>query len=94
MIGERKTDARRGWHSTWIGAVPGSAEAFARILGVADHRPNAPAHHFDDFSSYDTGVVHFLLADGSVLFLNDHMDVRVYDGLATRAGGEVVVGGF
>jgi prepilin-type N-terminal cleavage/methylation domain-containing protein len=41
-------------------------------------------------SSMHTGGSHHLLCDGSVRFLNQTMDVKTYDGLATRAGGEVL----
>jgi len=89
MVGERKTDAIRGWYSTWIGAVPEGEEAFVRVLGAADHAPNSSTNHFEDFSSYDPGGVHFLFGDGRVQFLSEHIvDLGVYHGLATRAGGE------
>jgi len=88
MVGERKTDVDQGWFSTWIGVIPKGQDAFIRILGVADHVPNAPVNHIDDFSSYDPGGVHFLFSDGHVLFLNETIDLRVYSGMATRAGGE------
>ena len=90
VVGERKTDAKLGWYSTWIGAVPEGEEAFARVLGAADHVPNSRANHFDDFSSNDPGGVHFLLGDGSVRFLNETINLEIYHGLATRAGGEVI----
>ncbi|WP_437193459.1 DUF1559 domain-containing protein [Planctomicrobium sp. SH527] len=41
-------------------------------------------------SSQHTGGAHHLLADGSVQFLSQNLDVNVYDSLTTRAGGEVV----
>ncbi|MGH7199170.1 MAG: DUF1559 domain-containing protein, partial [Planctomycetaceae bacterium] len=88
-VGERKTDASLGWYSTWVGVVPEGEEAFARVLGVADHNPNSPAAHLDDFSSYHEGGVFFLFGDGRVRFLSENVDHGIYRGLATRAGGEV-----
>ncbi len=41
-------------------------------------------------SSFHTGGAHHLLCDGSVRFLSETMDVLLYDGLASRDGGEVL----
>jgi len=68
----------------------GGEEAFARILGVADHVPNSPVGHFDDFSSPDKLGVHFVFGDGSVRFLNEGIDLAVFQSMATRAGEDVV----
>lgn len=87
MIGER--GSRLGG-SLWQGNIPEAAEPHARILGVADHGPNAPDAHFEDFSSYHTGGVNFMRADVSVSFLSDSIDLQVFKALSTRAGGEVV----
>lgn len=76
--------------SVWHGNIQGAAESFARILGVADHAPNDPAGHFEDFSSFHPSGVNFLRGDGSVSFFSQNIDLVVYQGLATRAGGEVV----
>ncbi|MEX2285672.1 MAG: DUF1559 domain-containing protein [Planctomycetaceae bacterium] len=94
IVGERKTDVDQEWFSTWAGAVPQGEEHLARILGVADHTPNHPATHFDDFSSHDAGGVHFVFGDGHVKFLSETIDLAVFQGLATRAGGEYVEGDF
>ncbi|MBX3442298.1 MAG: DUF1559 domain-containing protein [Planctomyces sp.] len=51
--------------------------------------PNSIAQDYGP-SSMHVGGAHHLLADGSVRFLNDSLDVNVYDALTTRAGGEVV----
>lgn len=40
-------------------------------------------------SSQHTGGAHHLLADASVQFLSQNLDVNVYDALTTRNGGEV-----
>jgi prepilin-type N-terminal cleavage/methylation domain-containing protein len=85
LVGERSS---RLDHSTWTGVVPGGEEAFARVLGVADHAPNHPQSHFDDFSSYHTRGVHFLLGDGSARFVGQSIALNVYQALCTRAGGE------
>jgi prepilin-type N-terminal cleavage/methylation domain-containing protein len=85
FIGER--DAQRG-NSLWAGVVQGANAAMARVVGIADHAPNDPHHHFDDFASYHPGGVHFLAGDGSVQRINNQIDMNVYQALCTRGGGE------
>ncbi len=85
MVGERGT--KRG-SSVWAGVVEGANEAMARVVGVGDHVPNDPHHHFDDFASFHPGGVHFLYGDGSVQRMNNQIDIRVYQALCTRSGGE------
>jgi prepilin-type processing-associated H-X9-DG protein len=41
------------------------------------------------FGSRHTGGAQFAMADGSVRFLTENIDVRVYSALGTRDGGEV-----
>lgn len=92
FVGERRTDSKHSpaWRSTWIGSVPEGEEAHARIIGVTDHPPNAPSGHLDDFSSSHGEVVHFLMGDGHVRGITQHIDIDLYRALATIAGGEVV----
>jgi prepilin-type N-terminal cleavage/methylation domain-containing protein len=85
IVGERS--ARLG-NSVWAGVVPGANSAMARVVGIADHPPNDPGHHFDDFASHHPGGVQFLLADGSVQRINNQIEMAVYQALCTRAGGE------
>lgn len=89
LVGERRTNEADGWYSTWPGMVAQGAEAFQRILGSADHVPNDPAAHFDDFSSNHEGGALFVLGDGSVHFVSENIDHGVYTGLATISGGEI-----
>jgi prepilin-type processing-associated H-X9-DG protein len=44
----------------------------------------------EDYSSWHTGGVHFLFGDGRVRFLNENVDYQLFQGIATRAGGEVI----
>lgn len=90
FVGERKTKPTDGWHSTWVGIIPTGEERFPRILGSADHTPNNPAGHFDDFSSYHTTGGHFLMGDGRVKMIGTNIDENVYKHLATRAGREPI----
>lgn len=87
MIGER--DSRLGG-SIWHGHLSEANQPDARIVGVADHLPNDPVGHFEDFRSYHPGGVNFLRADGSVRMYSQTMDHSVYQAMATVSGGEVV----
>jgi len=87
IVGER--NSKLGG-SVWTGVIEGVAESLARVVGIADHSPNTPAAHYDDFSSYHPSGVHFLLGDGSVSRYHDTIDHAVYQALCTRGGGEAV----
>lgn len=87
LVGERSSKLG---DSTWTGVVVGGEEPMARVLGIADHTPNHPTSHFDDFGSYHPGVTNFVLGDGSVRSISDNISIDVYQALSTRAGGEPV----
>ncbi|MBA4031478.1 MAG: prepilin-type cleavage/methylation domain-containing protein [Planctomyces sp.] len=96
-VGEHKTsllpdpsEPDEQWFSTWGAVVPEGQEAIARVLGLADHTPNHPLTHLDDFSSPHIGGAHFLFGDGRVRFLTENVDLGLFKAINTRAGGEVV----
>jgi prepilin-type N-terminal cleavage/methylation domain-containing protein len=74
--------------SLWHGVIHEASANMERIVGVADHTPNHQDLHFDDFSSFHPVGANFLRGDGSVSLINDRIDLRVYQALATRQGGE------
>jgi prepilin-type N-terminal cleavage/methylation domain-containing protein len=90
MVGERRTRKDLDWYTTWPGMIAEGEEAFQRVCASADHVPNAPNMHFDDFSSAHTGGAQFCLGDGSVRFVSENIDHLLYQSVATINKGEVV----
>jgi prepilin-type N-terminal cleavage/methylation domain-containing protein/prepilin-type processing-associated H-X9-DG protein len=92
--------------STWSGGPTGAVNPFVQAPGsfgaectlVMSHcgarPPNDPTVSDADAtaSAHRTGV-NFLFGDGSVHFISNGIDVSIWQGLATRAGGELVSGG-
>ncbi|MBT5019486.1 DUF1559 domain-containing protein [bacterium] len=93
VVGERTTflepSTNESFYATWTGALPEVEEEIARILGHAEHPPNEFAHP-EDFGSSHVGGAQFVLGDGSVRFISQNIDEGLFQGLATRNGGEVI----
>ena len=89
LVGERTS-----WlgFSTWVGVVPEGEESMDRILGVCNVLPNSveqkQAGEIDGYSSFHTTGTIFLLADGSVHWVNEDIDLSTYQALATIAKEE------
>ncbi len=77
----------------WQGVIPEANAAEARIVGVTDHVPNDPVGHFEDFSSEHRGGANFSMADGSIKFITNSIDLKIYKALATRNNYEVIQAG-
>ena len=71
-----------------------------RSTWCIDKPPHAPCQSngtdnvFQALRSYHTGGVNVALADGSVQFLSENIDLTTYQALGSRNGGEVVSAGF
>ena len=52
--------------------------------------PNSKPAHADQFWSLHPGGAQFLFADGSVRFLKEKRPITLFQGMATRAGGEII----
>jgi prepilin-type N-terminal cleavage/methylation domain-containing protein/prepilin-type processing-associated H-X9-DG protein len=87
IVGERSS---RLGDTSWVGVFPECDLPFARIVGSADHAPNDPVGHFEDFGSYHPAGANFLMGDGSVQLINEDIHLEIYKGMATRHGGEPV----
>jgi len=75
-------------------ALPHLKPSSAMVLGHAGGGigPGSPQSEINQFYSAHGAGVNFLFADGHVVFLPTSLDPKVYQALATRAGGEPVSG--
>jgi prepilin-type N-terminal cleavage/methylation domain-containing protein/prepilin-type processing-associated H-X9-DG protein len=88
--GQRGSNTGRPWinYSIWStqdgingpNTLPGGAKSFSWTAS--------------GFSSYHPGGCHFLLGDGSVQFFSQNIDAQTLAALSTRAGNEIVKGGY
>jgi prepilin-type N-terminal cleavage/methylation domain-containing protein len=102
VIAETKDEKSAVWIDGTSAAVACRAfaptpPAFASPLVAINFKPYFPGGVFPNSigqdwgpSSWHPGGAHHLLCDGSVRFLSQTMSTTIYDGLATRKGGEVV----
>ena len=59
---------------------------------VVIHPPNSPLGHTDEMYSLHPGGANVLLGDGSVRFIKESINLRVWQALNSRSGGEVISG--
>ncbi|HEX6986672.1 MAG TPA: DUF1559 domain-containing protein [Planctomycetaceae bacterium] len=87
LIGEQDSsavDPRGTWNHTPVGTCETPLNA----------REASGEYDPDTFRSRHGGGAHFALADGSARFVAEGIDLAVYRGLSTIAGGEAVTAGF
>lgn len=96
MLGERihqpATPTSLAFTSSWIGTIAETdIYVFNSIPFVAANELHPMNRGGSDaFSSRHFGGAQFALGDGSVRFLSEHMDAKVYTALGTAAGNEAV----
>ncbi|HZT83161.1 MAG TPA: DUF1559 domain-containing protein [Gemmataceae bacterium] len=59
-----------------------------------DNSASNPSDRVREFASLHTAGANFVMADGSVHFIRDSIDYRVYVALSTIQGGEVIPGDY
>jgi prepilin-type processing-associated H-X9-DG protein len=64
------------------------------IATSLDNSKTNPNDRVREFASLHPGGANFLMADGSVRWVSQTIDFRVYEALSTIQGGEVVSGDF
>ncbi len=81
------------YETTWAGAVrevtDSSDDHGHMVLFQSGHAPNSAYSDDRDVSAPHVGYANFLFCDGSVRLITDQVDLPVYLGLTTRAGGEI-----
>lgn len=87
-VGERVGTTKGDRFSTWSGVIAKGKDPLARILGSSDQILDAREHHAANYLSPHKGASHFLLMDGAVRFLKSDLDLKLFQALTTRAGGE------
>ncbi len=77
--------------------INANPEQFGYFRGdplIPASNPGTLKHNDFYYGSPHPGGAHFALADSSVQFLSDAIDINLYRDLATRDGGEVDAGGW
>jgi prepilin-type N-terminal cleavage/methylation domain-containing protein/prepilin-type processing-associated H-X9-DG protein len=98
LAGERivqpGTNGSLPYTSAWCGTVAFATEydscSIPDLLPNRNHSLNLSETDPNCFGSRHLGGANFVLADGSMQFINNSIDVNVYEALGTINGGEVV----
>jgi prepilin-type processing-associated H-X9-DG protein len=97
ITGVADTVARPNAPADTVGTMAPVCLAYALPgqLAAASATPTSPAYVCTNcgqfaFRSLHPGGVNFAKADGSVMFIKNSINLIVYRGLGTRAGGEVI----
>ncbi|MDB5335239.1 MAG: xcpT 9 [Planctomycetaceae bacterium] len=89
-VGERSTSEKMNRMTTWSGVFPTAKSPFARILGTSDQALDAKEKNASGYGSAHKGISQFLIMDGSIRVLKTDTDLKVFQALTTRAGGEEI----
>ena len=88
MVGEDLP--RYNWHTAWVYSNGDTSSTYAPLNFMP--KPPDPQQWWEmrGFRSFHPGGASFCLADGSVHFISETIEMSLYRALSTRAGGEVV----
>lgn len=78
--------------TVWVGAIredPDDDHGHTTLF-QSGHQPTSPDMDDRDAASRHPGGTNFLFADGSARLIRNTIDLKVYQALSTRAGGEVL----
>lgn len=106
MIGERQNgpflagielNNHFEYETTWVASVrdvddPTDDHGHMTLFQTG-HTPNHGFSDDRDVSSVHSGLAQFLMCDGSVHVVAEHVDLDLYTAMGTRAGGEVIQAG-
>lgn len=87
LLGGGGSDRKHGFSG---GADSNPPTEMSEYLIAAESNDPINAYTEEAAGSYHVGGAHFLMGDGAVRFLSENMDMKTYQGLSTRAAGEVV----
>ena len=93
-VGERTIDEKTDRVTTWSGVFPKAKSPFSRILATSEQELNAKEKSVYGYASPHTGGAHFMIMDGVVRFIKSDLDLKVFQALTTRAGGEEITNDF
>jgi len=89
LVGESSRDADKGNLRCWLrGGQNNASAASTKNLAYGINSKTSANFNNKAFSSNHVGGAQFLMADGSVIFLSENMDMNTYRSLSTRAGSE------
>ncbi len=89
-VGERTTNMELDRATTWTGVFPKAKSPLSRILGTSNQALHVKEKNVSGFDSAHAGSVQFVNLDGSVRVLNTETDLKLFQALTTRAGGEEI----
>jgi prepilin-type N-terminal cleavage/methylation domain-containing protein len=99
-ISSTRNKRETGWQPSWrhwtqgastgVGTAMYACKNIYREIGMSGYTGSNPDRLFNNvrFGSHHTGGTHFLMADGTVRFASENMDLLTYKALGSRAEGE------